>query len=126
MKTLLAIAAGGAIGALARHFLSGRIYMAFGTSFPWGILTANVVGSFIMGLVVEMAALHWSPSQPLRAFITVGFLGALTTFSTFALDTVVLADRGQLMLAAVYVVVSVGLSVAALVGGMTLVRSFGV
>ena len=94
-----------------------------GGGFPWGILTANVLGSFLMGLLVEVSALVWQPGAALRAFLAVGLLGAFTTFSTFALDVALLYERGALALAGLYVALSVLLSVGGLFFGLWLVRS---
>lgn len=123
MKVIIAIAAGGALGAVARHFVSSQITHWLGAGFPWGILTANVAGSFAMGLLVEAMALVWSPSQELRAFLTVGFLGAFTTFSTFSLEVALLYERGQALLAALYIAASVLLAVGGLFAGLALVRA---
>lgn len=123
MNILFAIAAGGAVGAVARHLLNDWITAWFGAGFPWGILAANVLGSFAMGVLVESMALTWSPSQEVRAFLQVGLLGAFTTFSTFSFQTVLLYERGQLVLAGAYVAVSVILAVGGLVAGLMLVRS---
>ncbi len=122
MNLLLAIAAGGAIGALGRHFVSSQLTHWLGGGFPWGILICNVVGSFAMGCLVEVMALKWSVGVEFRAFMTVGILGAFTTFSTFSLDTVLLLERGAYVSAMVYVVTSVALSVGGLVAGMALFR----
>ena len=122
MKLLQAIALGGAVGALGRHFVSVGMVAWLGHGFPWGTLAANVVGSFAMGALVETMALIWSPSIELRALLTVGFLGAFTTFSTFSLDVVSLYERGAAGLAGLYVVISVVLSVGALVAGMRVLR----
>lgn len=123
MKLLLAIAAGGAIGAVARHLVNVQALALFGAGFPLGTLTVNVVGSFLMGVFVETSALVWSPGLTLRAMLTVGILGAFTTFSTFSLDVAVLYERGQLGLAAAYIVGSVVLSVGGLFAGLALVRA---
>ena len=122
MKMIFAIAAGGACGAVARHYVAAQVTHWMGSGFPWGILTANVVGSFLMGVLIETMALVWSPAQELRAFLVVGCLGAFTTFSTFAMDTVLLYERGQVLGTALYVGGSVGLAVLALVSGMQLMR----
>ena len=122
MKLVVAIAVGGAIGAVARHFASGQIMRLLGTGFPFGTLFVNVVGSFVMGALIEFMALRWSIGPELRAFLTVGILGAFTTFSTFSLDFAVLTQRGELSLALTYAVVSVVFSVGALFGGMNLFR----
>lgn len=124
MKIILAIAAGGAFGAVARHFVNNQITHWLGDGFPWGILVANVAGSFAMGVLAESMALFWSPSQELRAFLIVGGLGAFTTFSTFSLQVALLYERGQMMLAAGYIISSVTLAVGGLFAGLALVRAF--
>jgi CrcB protein len=118
----MAIAVGGAIGAVARHYASGQVMRLVGMGFPFGTLLVNVVGSFAMGALVEVMALRWDVGPELRGFLTVGVLGAFTTFSAFSLDFVVLTERGQLGLAVLYAVVSVALSVAGLFAGMHVVR----
>lgn len=123
MKLILAVAAGGAAGAVARYLVMSAVGAVMGSGFPYATLTVNVVGSFILGVVVETAALAWSPSEALRAFLVVGVLGAFTTFSTFSLDVAVLYERGALVSLAVYIIVSVALSVAALFAGLALVRA---
>lgn len=123
MKMVLAIAAGGAVGSVMRHFVGHQMAVWLGHGFPWGTLTVNVAGCFAMGVLVELMALAWSPSQELRAFLTVGLLGAMTTFSTFSLDVAVLTGRGVTPLAAVYVVLTVALSVGALFAGLAVTRA---
>ena len=83
----------------------------------------NVVGSFALGLLVELSALAWSPTPELRALLVVGVLGAFTTFSTFSMDAVLLFERGNLGLAALYIVSSVVLSIAAFFAALLLLRS---
>ena len=122
MKLVMAIAVGGAIGAVARHYASGQVMRLVGMGFPFGTLLVNVVGSLAMGALVEVMALRWDVGPELRGFLTVGVLGAFTTFSTFSLDFVVLTERGQLGLAVLYAVVSMALSVAGLFAGMHVVR----
>ncbi|MDX1711586.1 MAG: fluoride efflux transporter CrcB [Rhodovibrionaceae bacterium] len=122
MKLLLAIAFGGAVGALGRHFVIAKVAALTGHGFPFGTLAANVIGSFVMGVLVELMALAWSPSAELRAFLTVGVLGAFTTFSAFSLDVALLVERGQDFNAALYVAASVCLSVGGLFAGMYLFR----
>ena len=111
------------MSAVARHMVNNQVTAWFGDGFPWGILTVNVAGSFAMGLLAETLALAWSPSQELRSFIVVGFLGAFTTFSTFSLQVALLYDRGQMALAALYIGASVVLAVGGLFAGLALVRS---
>ena len=122
MNVILAVAAGGALGAVGRHFVNMAAVHLFGTAFPWGTLAVNVAGSFIMGLIIELSALVWSPGLQLRAFLTVGVLGAFTTFSAFSLDVAVLYERGAFLQAAAYVLLSVVLSITALFAALALVR----
>lgn len=123
MKIVLAIAVGGAFGAVARHFALHWVALLLGSTFPWGTLAVNAAGSFVMGALVETMALVWSPALELRAFLFVGFLGAFTTFSTFSLDVTLLYERGHLVAAAAYVMASVILSVAGLFVGLAIVRA---
>ena len=119
----MAIALGGAFGAVTRHFIELWSGMLLGDGFPWGTLTVNVVGCFAMGVLVELMTLAWSPSVEMRAFLTVGILGALTTFSTFSLDIAVLHGRGETLLAASYVLVSVVASIVAIFVGLAVMRA---
>ena len=123
MKVLFAVAAGGAVGALARYLSMSAVGALFGSGFPWATLAVNVVGSFILGILVELAALMWSPGEALRAFLVVGLLGAFTTFSTFSLDVAVLYERGAMLSAAAYIIASVVLCVGGLFAGLALVRA---
>ena len=120
MKMIMAIALGGALGAVSRHFVAGAIFRVFGPGFPWGIMSVNIIGSFFMGVLVEAFALKFDPTPELRGFLTVGLLGAFTTFSTFSLETVLLFERGHLLQAAGYITGSVALGVFGLVAGMWL------
>jgi CrcB protein len=122
MKSLLVVAGGGAIGAVARYLVYIVAGHVFGTQFPYGTLIVNILGSFIMGALTETMALVWSASNEMRLFLAVGFLGAFTTFSSFSLDFAVLYERGQLLLCTVYVGVSVVCSIGALFAGMLLFR----
>ncbi|HET7412298.1 MAG TPA: fluoride efflux transporter CrcB [Pararhizobium sp.] len=119
----LLVAIGGAIGATCRHLVGILTLRLFGSGFPWGTITVNIVGSFLMGVIVELIAKRFNASLELRLFLMTGILGGFTTFSSFSLDTAFLWERGQTALALGYVVASVGLSVAALFGGLALVRS---
>jgi fluoride exporter len=123
MKIILAVAAGGAIGAILRHLVNGWSLHWFGSGFPWSTLFVNILGCFLMGVLVETSALLWSPGPALRAMIAVGFLGALTTFSSFSLDAATLYGRGALMTTAAYVIGSVVLSISAFFVALALVRA---
>ena len=124
MQIILAIASGGAAGALLRHYLNSAItHILPGSSFPWGIFVINVIGSFLMGILISLFAHFWEPPQAIKAFLTVGMLGAFTTFSTFSLDTVLLIERGAWVSAAIYTGGSVILAIISLYGGMIAIRS---
>lgn len=122
MKSLLVVAGGGALGAVARYLVYIVAGHVLGTQFPYGTLIVNILGSFILGALTETMALVWSASNEMRLFLAVGFLGAFTTFSSFSLDFAVLYERGQLLLCTVYVGVSVVCSIGALFAGMFLFR----
>lgn len=123
MMTYLWVALGGAIGASARYGVGVQATKWLGLGFPWGTLTVNIVGSFLMGALIELMALKLSVSQDMRAFLTVGILGGFTTFSAFSLDFAVLVERKEMMLAGLYAAGSVGLSIAALFAGLWLMRA---
>jgi len=114
----LAVGAGGAIGAMARHGVSRAALHLMGPNFPWGTLAANISGSFAMGLLIVWLSRHEPQSAAMRAFLTVGLLGAFTTFSTFSLDVVTLYRDRTMMIAGAYLLASVILSVAGLLGGL--------
>ena len=118
MNMLLAVAIGGAFGAVGRYLVMSQLGHWLGTGFPYGTLAVNVIGSFIMGCLVEIMALVWSAPQEIRALLVVGFLGSFTTFSTFSLDVYVLYERGHMQALALYMAGSVVLSVAGLVAGL--------
>lgn len=123
MQTLLAVAAGGAIGAAARFLVSSHVVRWLGSGFPWGTLAVNVLGAAIMGLLVGVFARVWPLGDPWRAFLTTGILGGFTTFSAFSLEGALMIERGQYGLATLYAVASVLLCLAALQGALWLTRS---
>lgn len=122
MQMIAYISAGAIIGALSRHYMMAWIARMFGTSFPWGTLSINILGSLIMGILIEMMAVKFSWSQEVRAFLTVGILGSFTTFSTFSLDAALLLQKGQMAETFAYAIASVVLSISALFLGMCAVR----
>lgn len=122
MNMLLAVAVGGALGAVGRYWFIGRVESWIGDGFPWGTLGVNVLGAFALGAVVETLALTWSPSPEISAMITVGAIGAFTTFSTFSVDLLLMLERGQAGLAGVYITASVLLSLGGLFAGLRLTR----
>ena len=122
MKLLLAVAAGGAIGAVGRYLVMIQVGHWLGTAFPYSTLAVNVLGSFILGVLVETMALAWSPPAELRALLVVGVLGAFTTFSTFSMDVALSFERGELAVMALYIIASVAFSIAAFFAGLALIR----
>jgi len=113
---------GGGLGASLRHFVNVTSARAFGTAFPWGTFIINITGSTVMGLIAGYLAFKGEASQPWRLFLMTGILGGYTTFSAFSLDAGLLYERGELGLAAAYVLGSVALSIAGLFAGLALVR----
>lgn len=123
LQFILAVAAGGAIGSVARYLVGISSGKLFGLNFPWGTLIINVTGSFLIGLFAGLFALKWDLPQAWRIFLTVGICGGYTTFSTFSLDAFYLMERNQTFAAMAYMVGSVVLSVGALVAAMQVARS---
>jgi CrcB protein len=123
LQLIAAVAAGGALGSVARYLAGIGAGKLFGLGFPWGTLLINIAGSFLIGTFVELFALRLDLSQTMRVFLTVGICGGFTTFSTFSLEAYLLIDRGEFLSAAAYIVCSVVLSVMALFGALQLVRA---
>jgi CrcB protein len=123
LRMILAVAAGGALGSVARYLVGIGSTRLFGLGFPWGTLLINIAGSFLIGAFVELFALKWDLPQDARVFLTVGICGGFTTFSTFSLDAYVLVQRGEWWFAAAYIIGSVVLSIGALVAALHLVRA---
>ena len=122
MNTFLAVAAGGAIGAGARHLFNLQMLRLLGPGFPWGTFGVNVIGSLAMGLLAGLFALKLDLSPEARSFLTTGLLGGFTTFSAFSLDAMNMLERGDVGLAFAYMGGSVFLSVGALFLGLFAVR----
>ncbi len=113
MIQLAAIAAGGAVGALLRYWMSTAIQGRTGSTFPYGTLTVNVVGSLLIGFLYIWLIERLAVGPAVRAFMLIGVLGAFTTFSTFSIETLNLMESGQLGKALVNVLVSVIVCVSA-------------
>lgn len=122
MTTLLQVALGGALGASGRYLTGVAASRLMGPGFPWGTLTVNILGSFVMGVIVVVLG-HYSANR-FAPFLMTGILGGFTTFSAFSLDAVTLWERGQVSVAALYVGASVLLSLAALFAGLIFARGF--
>jgi len=115
---------GGGIGAALRHGVNLLSARFLGVAFPWGTLFENVTGSLLMGLLAAYFAFKGDASQHVRLFLTTGMLGGYTTFSAFSLDVALLYERGEVALAAGYMLASVALAVGGLFAGFALVRHF--
>jgi CrcB protein len=120
IQTLLQVALGGALGASARYMTNVAAMRLIGPGFPWGTVVANVLGSFLMGVLV--VALAHKDATRMAPFLMTGLLGGFTTFSAFSLDALTIWERGQTGLAAAYVLGSVILSLVAIVVGMAAAR----
>lgn len=120
MTSLIQVALGGAVGASCRYLTNVGAMRLLGSGFPYGTMTVNVIGSFCMGLlVVTLAHKGGNAFAPL---LMTGVLGGFTTFSAFSLDAVTLYQRGDMMLAAIYVFASVAVGLVALIAGMAVAR----
>ena len=122
MNQLLAIAGGGAIGALLRYWVSSATYGLTGNAFPYGTLLVNVTGSLLMGFLYIWLLERMLAGSALRGFLLIGLLGAFTTFSTFSMETLNLMESGQLMRAASNAVLSVVLCIGAAALGVLIAR----
>ncbi len=111
LYTYIAVAGGGALGACTRLFIQQQALNLLGKSFPFGTLAVNVIGSFLIGLIYAYFQQHDIQNPQLKAFITVGILGALTTFSTFSLETVLLIQEGNLVGATLNILLNVTLCI---------------
>ena len=119
----LVVFLGAGIGGALRHGVNLTMIRLGWTALPVGTLAINVVGSFLIGVVVEYFALKSHLPQQWRLFLTTGVLGGFTTFSAFSLEAALLYERGKSGLAAAYGLTSVVLSIAALFAGLAIVRS---
>lgn len=123
MNALLLVAAGGAAGAVARYLIGLQTLRLFGTAWPYGTLSVNVIGGLLMGVLAAGLTLRGGADQEkLRLLMGVGVLGGFTTFSAYSLEVIQMIERRAWMQAAIYSLGSVVLSVAALFIGMWLAR----
>jgi len=120
---LVLVLVGGGLGSAARYLVSTWTGEHFGTAFPWGTLTVNLVGCFLIGLLATLADEAAAVGPEARVFLVVGVLGGFTTFSSFALDTLRLGEHDQAARAVVYVCISVGIGLLAAVAGIAVGRS---
>ena len=123
MNTYIAIAFGGALGAISRFWLHTAVQRFNGSSFPLGTFAVNILGSFLIGMFFVVLAEKAQLSESWRPLIVVGFLGAMTTFSTFSLDALLLFEQGNYNIALFYIVSSVALCLLAAFAGMQVARA---
>ncbi|HET8790877.1 MAG TPA: fluoride efflux transporter CrcB [Modicisalibacter sp.] len=124
MMTWLAVAVGGAIGALARYALGGWLTSVLGRGFPWGTFGVNLLGCCLIGALYVWLTQELKLAPIWQAVLMAGFTGAFTTFSTFALEALTLMEDGRAMIAVVYVTASLVLGIAGVAAGMKLARLF--
>jgi len=123
MSHTLAIAFGGALGALGRYWMSNAVYRLLGRDFPYGTLAVNVLGSLALGWLYVLLIERLHVAAEWRGLLIVGFLGAFTTFSTFSLETLALLEQGAYWKAGMNVLVSVVACIGAAWLGMVLGRT---
>lgn len=116
------IAIGSALGGVSRYLFGGLIQRLFDTSFPSGTLAVNVVGSFLLGFIIRYSLETPAVSPELRGFLTIGFCGGFTTFSTFGYEGAVMLEEGQWTRLAAYVGLSVLLTLAGTLAGFAAAR----
>lgn len=120
MKAYLLIGGAGFLGAVTRYSIAKLSTQLFGPAFPVGTLVINVTGSFVLGWILSVAGDRLMPSETMRLAVAVGFLGAYTTFSTFAFESDALLQDGQWVKSCCYIAASVGLALLAVRAGFVL------
>lgn len=120
---LLLIFIGGGLGAVARHSLSSFVMRQTGSGFPYGTLAVNLIGAFLIGLIIEFSAVKLSIPKEMKLLLVTGILGGFTTFSAFSLDMIVLMQRGAILSCVLYIAASVIGGLLAVYAGMSLIRA---
>ena len=122
VSQILAVAIGGALGALSRYWVVAVVSRLLERSFPYGTLVVNIAGSFFIGICYVLIVERLNVATEWQAVIMVGFIGAFTTFSTFSLEALVLIQEGRVPVALVYIFSSVIVCILAVAAGMWLTR----
>tara|TARA_B100000686_G_C16798048_1_gene983830 strand:- start:369 stop:746 length:378 start_codon:yes stop_codon:yes gene_type:complete len=125
MQIILAIAFGGALGALGRYFLSKNIDDLTTSNFPYGILICNIIGSLVLGFLYESFSKSILLSDNIRIFLQAGILSSFTTFSAFSLEAYLMLEKGNYSIAAIFITLSVVLNIVALILGIHFYKVFG-
>lgn len=123
MQAYLAVAIGGTLGCWARYLLTNLVQALLGRDFPYATLSINVLGSFLMGFLFVATLDRLIVSPYMRLGVLTGFLGGFTTFSTFAMETLLLAEDGEAGKAILYVLLSLVLGIGGAIGGAYMARS---
>lgn len=118
MKMILAVATGGALGATGRFLVGKLMFKLMGPGFPWGTLTVNIIGSFVIGLIVTLLATRYNLAHHWQGFLVIGVLGGFTTFSAFSMEVGLMLERHEITHAALYAMGSLIFGVAALFMGL--------
>jgi CrcB protein len=116
------IAVGSALGGVSRYLVGGMVQRVLDTTFPAGTLVVNLTGSFLLGLFLRYALETPTLTPELRAFLTIGFCGGYTTFSTFSYETVALLEDGEWIRAGIYAALSLLLALVATILGFMVAR----
>jgi CrcB protein len=122
LSQVIAIAAGGAAGALLRYWVSNGVYGLLGRGFPHGTLVVNVLGSLVMGLLYVLFLERMTVAPEVRAGVLIGLLGAFTTFSTFSIETLNLIEQAALFKAGLNILLSVVACILATWLGVSVAR----
>lgn len=122
MREIISIAAAGALGAVARWAVSRAGYLLLGTAFAWGTLIVNVLGCFLIGFIMHWGMVSRLP-ETFRIAATVGFLGAMTTFSTFSYETIRFLEDGRWLTASANILANVCMCLIAAFAGLVLART---
>ncbi len=112
LKTLF-VFIGGGIGSVLRYLMSGWVYSIWGSNFPYGTLSVNIVGSFVIGFFLTLAEDKFLVTPDIRVFVAIGIVGGFTTFSTFTFETFKLLKNGSLLIGGLNIVVSMTLALIA-------------
>ncbi len=122
MTKILAIAVGGALGALSRYWVVGVVTSLYDRSFPFGTLVVNILGSLLIGVLYVLIIEKLDVAAEWHAILMVGFVGAFTTFSTFSLETLMLLQEGRIAAAMIYILSSVVVCLVAVFAGMLVTK----
>lgn len=124
MKNYFLVAIGSMMGGIARYFLSNFVYKFLTPIFPYGTLTVNVLGSFLIGIFIFYLDANKIISSEMRVFLTIGFCGGLTTFSTFTYETFALLQNSEFLLASLNIILNLFLTLVAVLTAYLIAQKF--